>query len=132
MTDAETKAQKDLETENASLKERLAKVEESQNHVLAIATVAAVLKEAGVPFRQSLLERSCQHPIMKEGKPDATWVKSVAADFSEGHEGRVEGFGEAQESERGEKPTTDKRMREALKSLGVPEKGLDYAVAGRV
>lgn len=133
MTEEETKRQKDLETENLNLKERLAKVEESQNQILAIATVAAVLKEAGVPFKQSLLERSCQSVIMKEGKPDAAWVKSIVADFSEGQEAHVKGFGdgEVKESE-SDKAPTEKRLKEALKGLGVPEQGLDYAVAGRV
>lgn len=137
MTDEERTQLDNATKENATLKARLAQVEESQNRVLATNTVAAVLKEAGVPFSRKLLERACAAPTFKEGQPDADWVKSVVMDFSEGQEGRIQGFGgdgsevPAREAEQVAK-NTDARLREAFKSLGMADKGLDFAVAGRV
>lgn len=133
MTPEEQKERDDLKKENDSLKARLATVEESQNQVLAIATVSAVLREAKIPFSQPLLERACLRPTMKEGKIDEDWLKSVVKDFTHGHSGQVRHFGEQQTTHEGEvdPKITDARLKEALKSLGVPEKGLDYAVAGR-
>lgn len=132
MTEAEVKAQDVLTKENSDLKARIAVIEESQNQVLAIASVAAVLKEADIPFRQSLLERACANPVMKEGKVDPEWVKSVAKDFAD--DGEVRNLGESQTRESEQQPDTkktDARLKEALKGLGVPEKGLEFAVAGR-
>lgn len=135
MTEAETKAQADLVKENADLKARLGEIEKSQNQVLAIASVAAVLKEADIPFRQSLLERACVNPVMKEHKVDPDWVKAVVKDFSDGEQGSIRDFGEGHLHRESSKETTDeqqtKRMKEALKDLGVPAAGLDFAVAGR-
>lgn len=130
MTPEEVKEREDLKKENDLLKARLATVEESQNQVLAIATVSAILREAKVPFSQPLLERVCLKPTMKEGKIDPEWVKAAVKDLSHGHEGHIEHFGEGETRESIPEPT-EKRLKEALKSLGVPEKGLDYAVAGR-
>lgn len=132
MTPEEITKQAAIEAENVTLKAKMAKIEESQNQLLALATVAATLKEAEITFSQKLLERACATPVMKEGRPDPDWIKSVVADFSEGHGGKVTGFGEetTRESASSQKDT-DKRLREALIGLGVPEKGLDFAVAGR-
>lgn len=133
MTEQEVKEKADLVAERDSLKTRLAAVETSQNHVLAIATVAATLREAGIPFRQRVLERACVNPVMKEGKPDPEWVKGICKDFAEGVEASVEGFGDHTRElpEGDDAKKTHTRLKEALKSLGVPEKGLDFAVAGR-
>lgn len=132
MTEQEVKERDDLKKENDSLKTRLATVEESQNHVLAIATVGAVLKEAKIPFSQPLLDRACLHPTMKEGKLDEEWVKSVVKDFTHGTSGTIQHFGDGGQTREAEKvKPTNERLKEALKDLGVPEKGLDFAVAGR-
>lgn len=135
MTEQETQERAALKTENDSLKARLAVVEESQNQILAIATVSAVLKEAKIPFQQPLVERLCLKPTMtKEGKVDEDWVKAIVKDLSHGHNtGQIQHFGEEDNHEAAALNTqpTEKRLKEALKSLGVPEKGLDYAVAGR-
>lgn len=131
MTPEEQTAQDAIVRENASLKARLALVEESQNQILAIATVAATLKEANIPFNQALLERACQRPTMKEGKLDPEWVKACVKDFSHGHEGAIQHFGEVRESSPETTKATEARLKDALKDLGVPEKGLDFAVAGR-
>lgn len=130
MTPEEVKEREDLKKENDLLKARLATVEESQNQILAIATVSAILKEAKVPFSQPLLERVCLKPTMKEGKIDPDWVKAAVKDLAHGHEGQIQHFGEETRESVTPDPT-EKRLKEALKSLGVPEKGLDYAVAGR-
>jgi hypothetical protein len=130
MTEQEVTA---LQNENKTLKERLDKIAESQNHVLAIATVSAVLREAKIPFSQPLLELACTTPVMKEGKVDEEWVKKVVKGFSEGHEGRVVGFGEHTTRESEATPEDiKKRLEKSLESLGVPKAGLEYAVAGRV
>lgn len=121
-----------LKKETGDLKTRLLALESSQNEVVAYATVASILREAEVPFRESLLKRACANPVMKEGKPDAEWVKAIVADFGEG-QGRVSGVGTegAKESRTRTTEETDKRFKEVLGDLGVPTAGLDYAVAGR-
>lgn len=136
MTDEERKQLDDITKENATLRARLATVEESQNQLLAVATVAAVLKEASVPFSQKLLERACSTPTFKEGKPDTDWVKGIVADFSEGVEGHIRDMGDddkapTREAQKDQK-ATDAKLRMAFKDLGLPEKSLDFAVAGRV
>lgn len=128
------KANESLTKTNGDLTGRLAVVEKSQDRVLALATVAAVLREAGISYRQPLLERACENPVMKEGKLDPEWVKAVAADFSEGAE--IRGFGESQtrESTGDDQKALDvanKRLKESLVELGIPATGLDYAIAGR-
>jgi hypothetical protein len=125
----EDKVAEALRTENEGLKARILEFEASQNHVVAVATVGAVLREAGIPFRQGLLERACASPVMKDSKPDADWVKAVVKDFT-GQEsvGRVTGMGPAAV------PDADKAVSESLKAslkeLGVPEAGLAYASGG--
>lgn len=128
------KAQEALTKENVDLKERVRVLESSQHEVVAFSTVAAVLREAEIPFRDTLLKRACANPIIKEGKIDADWVKSVVADFTDGHDGKVTGMGDGQgRSKEADKTTeaVEKRLKEALGDLGVPKAGLDYAVAGR-
>lgn len=135
MTEAETKAQADLVKENADLKTRLSSIEKSQNQVLAIASVAAVLREAEIPINEALLTRACVDPVMKEGKVDSDWVKSVAKDFAGTEKGSISGFGEGhlhRESDREpDAKQTETRLKEALAALGVPKAGIDFAVAGR-
>lgn len=124
MTDQERTEMESLRAENARLKE-------SDNRVVAVATVGSILREAGIQYTSKVLERACQNPTIKDGMVDADWVKSVVEDFSDGQTGRVVGMG--RESYRQEVPVKkqeeqDKRMKEAFKVLGVPEAGLDYAV----
>lgn len=135
MTEAETKAQAELVRENADLKTRLSTIEKSQNQVLAIASVAAVLREAEIPINEALLTRACANPVMKEGKVDPDWVKAVAKDFSSTESGGIHDFGEGhlhrESAKEPDAKQTETRLREALASLGVPKAGLDFAVAGR-
>lgn len=131
-TSMDEKAQEALQKENTDLKARVASLEASQHEVVAYATVASVLREAEVPFKESLLRRACTNPAMKDGKVDEAWIKSIVADFSDGATGRVEGHGEVKEAAAATTDEArDKRLRKALEGLGVHKAGLDYAVAGR-
>jgi hypothetical protein len=126
MTEQEAAA---LQTENAGLQARIKLLEAGQNHTLAIAAVGAVLTEAGIDFKPSLLARACKDPAVKEGAVDPEWVKAIVADFTAGEAaGKVTGMGGSSAAE-----VTDstKSLRESLKALGVPEAGLDAAVEGR-
>lgn len=120
-----------LEADKAKLTADNSALVSQNNVVLAVATVGSVLKEAGVPFNQKALELACQNPTMKDGKLDDTWIKMVAEAFSEGVSGRVTGMGGGD----GTRPATDETVKKSLessmKSFGVPEAGLAYAVEGR-
>lgn len=140
MTTEETAAHNALVTENAALKGKqttleadLASLRRSQDVVVAVATVGAVLREAEIPFKQSMLERVCANPTMKEGKADPDWVKAIVADFTDEQEGgRVRGFGETTREADSDKPAaSETRLRKALENLGVNKAGLDFAVKGR-
>lgn len=119
-----------LKTENDALKASNTSMQTSQNHVLAVATVGAVLHESGIRVGQRVLERACKDPVMKEGKVDADWVKSVVMDFSEGYTGKVTGLGTTVVTEADAKKSEDKQ-KEIMRSLGVPEAGLAIAIQGR-
>ena len=124
------KAIEAVRTENAELKAKIAKMYKANNHVVAVASVGAVLKEAGIPFNQSLLERACLKPdLTKEGAIDPEWVKAVVADFSSDQHGKIIGVGEAA---RGTDAAAAKKFEDNLRFLGVPEAGLAFAVKGRV
>jgi len=124
------KAAEALRVENDALKAKVSIMEKANNHVVAVATVGAVLKEAGISFSQSLLERACQNPeLTKEGAVTPEWVKAIVADFSQGYEGKVIGVGEAA---RGTDAAAAKKFEDNLRFLGVPEAGLAFAVKGRV
>ncbi len=129
MTPEETKAHQDTVKENDDLKKRVKEMEEGQNHILAVATVGAVLKEAEVPFSQRLLETACKNPVMKDGKVDPAWVKETVALFTEDVAGKVTGLGT--EARAKESESTKKSLEASLKELGVPEAGLKFAVEGR-
>lgn len=133
MTAEELAAQTTLTNENAVLKGRLAVMESNQNQAVAAATVAAVLKESGVGFKQSLLLRACANPVLKEGKIDPKWIEEVTADFMESTGGtRVTGLGLSQTKEAAtEQKTSDDQFKESLLILGVPEKGIGIAMGGK-
>lgn len=137
MTPEEKAAHDALVSENAGLKTKysalesdIATLRRSQDVVVAVATVGAILREADVPFKQSMLERVCANPVMKEGKVDVDWVKSIVSDFAGDEGGRVRGHGDAHESEE-RQPAGADRLKKALEALGVSKAGLDYAVQGR-
>lgn len=122
-----------LTTENSSLKERLAKVEQDGFVTAAIAHVTAKLTEADIPFRSKVVDRACQHPEVKEGKLDPEWLKTIVADFTEGHTAKVTGMGskESDKSDQTSIQEAEKRLGAALGNLGLPEQGVKVAVAGR-
>jgi len=134
MDDKDVKALQDqnaeLTTKNKALETRIAALESGQNRVVAVATVATVLREAGVEFNQRLLERACAEPVMKDGKPDQKWVEEIASDFISESGGRVHGMGRERTAS---KPTEDEAALASLReSLGGPnglsEAALAYAV----
>lgn len=111
------------------------RLKESQNVVLATATVATVLTDAGVQYSQKVLERACAIPVMKEGKVDADWVKAIVADFSEGQTPGVKGMGHTREGARRQADQiTEAEMKDFgadLVELGISEAGIKFAIAGR-
>ena len=115
--------------ENAALKARLATLEAKDNRNLAAVTVSTVLREAGISYSQALLTRACENPVVKEGKLDEQWTKDTVALFTEGAGGEVTGLGDLHVIPAATAEAVTKRFRESLKSLGVPEAGLDAAVA---
>ena len=121
-----------MQAELAAAKTKITMMEAAQNYILAVGTVAAILREAAVPFKQSLLERVCKDPVMKEGKPDPTWVEGIVADLTVEAAGKVTGLGTTPAKESDKAADETKILRESLKALGVPEAGLDAAVAGRL
>ncbi len=129
MTPEETQAQVTLTKERDDLKKKVTEMEEGQNHILAVATVGSVLKEAEVPFSQALLELACKNPTIKEGKVDPEWVKTTVALFVGESAGKVTDLGPAAVKESAD---SKKYLEASLKALGVPEAGLKYAVEGRV
>ncbi len=129
MTPEETQAQVTLTKERDDLKKKVTEMEEGQNHILAVATVGSVLKEAEVPFSQALLELACKNPTIKEGKVDSEWVKTTVALFVGESAGKVTDLGPAAVKESAD---SKKYLEASLKALGVPEAGLKYAVEGRV
>ena len=67
--------------------------------------------------------------MVKEGKLDEQWTKDTVALFTEGAGGEVTGLGDLHVIPAATAEAVTKRFRESLKSLGVPEAGLDAAVA---
>lgn len=136
MTEVEIKA---LQDENTSLKDKakesqtkLAEMEQSQNQVLAAATVGATLREAGIQFSQKALELACQNPKVKEGKLDEDWLKSIASAFSDGQTGKVTGHGRSKEgADDKDEAVVTKEAEEVWKALGVPEAGMKTAMGVR-
>jgi hypothetical protein len=133
LTDAEVQALRDQLAQS----EARNRVFESQtNRILGMAAVGLIIKEAGFTVKASLLERVCESPKLVEGKVDLTWAKAVAEDLVGVSEsaGRVEGLGETHLGvhEGGRNKVTeaeeDKRFSESLKTLGVSEAGLKYAL----
>lgn len=126
----------DLRKQLADSQAQIRTMEAQNNRILATATVALVLKEAGVTVRPSLLDRVCAFPTMKEGKVDLDWAKAVAEDLMDGAEagGRVSGMGEGgsrtREADARRGADEDKAFKESLAELGVPQAGLDYAMKG--
>lgn len=114
-----------------ALEAKLAELQQDQDRAVATATVAQVLTEAEIPFRQKLLTRACSNPKMKEGKVDADWIKAVVADFSEGHNGRVAGMGggTGRTTESDAKKSND-RLKESFKELGLSDAAVEIAVGG--
>lgn len=98
MTDEQIKAleekNKDLEKQLKESRDRDAASETQRNQMAAFEAISKTLKEADIPFNEKLLKRSCANPTMKEGKIDDKWLEAIVTDFSEGHEGAVEGLGE--------------------------------------
>jgi hypothetical protein len=119
MTAEEIKAQETLTAENTSLKQRVLVMEAAHNRRLAIATVSAVLQEAGITFNEKLVERACVAPTMKDGVPCPEWIKGVVADFSAGETGKVKDLGESKA------PVVDKeankRLRESMMRMGMSQ-----------
>lgn len=133
LTEAEITA---LQTENTALKEslktvtaRVTAMETQQNQLVAIATVGAVLREAEIEFNPKLLKRACSAPVMKEGKLDDDWVKTIVSDFSDGYEGRVSGMGHAKEARTEKEITASKEAEKAVwTGLGLSDKAAEVAM----
>lgn len=117
------KAAEALRTENERLKAENAKMQEQQNVIMAVAAVGAILREAEIPFKASLLERACSSPVMKDGKPDPKWVESIVEDFTPEGGGKVIGMGRSKESADDEKAAQE-RLDRALKNLTPAQAGL--------
>lgn len=126
MTDEQVKALEDRNKElDRQLKEsnqRLAALESEKHVAAAVAAVVKELKEADIPFNEKLLARACATPVMKEGKVDPDFIKGIVADFSDGHEGRVEGMGERKPAKESVTVTQAKEaetsLQDSLKRLG--------------
>jgi hypothetical protein len=140
MTPEEIKAlearAKASDEENLRLKQQAATREAQDHRQSAYDSVSAILTEADIPFNKSILTRSVATPVIKDGKVDEAWIKSVAADFSDGITGKVTGNGtkvtkENETEEAQTKKNLDARMKESLKKMGVPEAGMEVAVKGR-
>jgi len=109
--------------------------ESTQNRILGMAAVGAIVREAGFTIKPSLLERVCESPKMVDGKVDLVWAKAVADDLVDVGEsaGAVTGMGEGHlgvhEGGRNKvkEAEEDKRFEDDLKALGVSEAGLKYA-----
>jgi len=131
----ETKKERDsLRMENSIFKEQLANRATADFRSFAIHEVCKVLEEGEIPFRANLVARACASPVIKEGKVDPEWIKGIVEDFSPEAPGKVEGMGAEHVMESGGEPKmdeVDKRLRGSLAELGIPEAGLDAAVAGR-
>lgn len=122
-----------LEAEQAKTKlltEQIARLQESQNHTLAVTTVGSVLREAEIDYDPDILNRICINPTMKEGSVDAEWVKGTVKIMSKGQQGRITGTGRESVKDTPSEDQLDKDMRSVFESLGVPKEGLDIAVRG--
>ncbi len=124
-----------LKSESAGLKKQLADIATSGFVTQAITEVSETLRKAEIAYSPKLIARACAHPVIKEGKLDADWVKGIVEDFSSETSGHIEGMGpdpvlESGAGEPGEK-AVDERLRKSLAALGTPEPGLNAAVAGR-
>jgi hypothetical protein len=135
MTEQEIKDMNDLkekirilEASNVKLMNDNAALIQGQNVVLAVTTVGSVLKESGISFNRKILERACQNPVIKDGKLDQDWLKSVVSDFSEGVTGRVTGMGQGKATS--SKEDGAKALESAFRNLGLSDAGLKYAVDG--
>lgn len=98
MTPEETREMEVLRESNKTLTAQVSQFIEGQNVTLAVATVGAVLKEAGIDYNEKVLRRACASPVMKEGKIDTDWAKGIINDFSDGEVGSVRGLGATRES----------------------------------
>jgi hypothetical protein len=119
-----------LKTENGTLSARVAVMEAQQNRILAMATVGMLLKEAGVEVKPSLIQRVCESPKMdSDGTVNKAWAKETADDLSEVGEagGRVHGMGDGARTKEADAKENES-FKESMKSLGVPEAGLQYAM----
>lgn len=141
MTEAEIKA---LQDENKRLRD-LADAREAQDRTsrirtLAVAAVTEALKGADVTLSTKAVERLCESPktlTMSDSTQaiDPKWVEAVVKDMTEGMEpGKVTGMGGPTRKAGKESETLtaeeEKAFRETMKSLGVPDAGLDSAVKG--
>jgi len=122
-----------LKTENSALSAKVAVMEAQQNRILAMATVGMLLKEAGVEVKSSLIQRVCESPKMEaDGTVNKDWAKATFEDLSSVGEagGRVHGLGERTKEGRDKASEKDAEdFKESMKSLGVPEAGLKYALS---
>jgi len=128
MTDQEAAV---LKGENDTLKAKVKAMEDQQNVIVAVATVASVLREADIPFKQSLLEMACANPVMKDGKPDSDWLKKTVemlSDVRPTEAGKVKGLGRTTEAETGDLEKAQKRIEAAMGRMGMNEKGIKYAL----
>jgi len=129
--DMEKEALEALQNERDALKAQVTALKASADKGIAKEAVREALGKSNVKVSESLLDRLCENPIVTEGKADTKWVDGVVALFpvSDG-QGRVDGMGAPVAKTTGT-DEFNKRMREALKTLGIPEGGLDIAVRGR-
>lgn len=123
---------KESEDKRKALEAESTKNKEAELVTSAITEVTGILKEAGIEVSAKLIQRSCSHPTIKEGKLDPEFVKGVVADLSEGQTGKVKGLGTgtAKATETVTEAET-KAFSGYLQELGVPEAGLTVAVKGR-
>lgn len=122
-----------LTTELSTLKSENASLKEAQNQVLAVAAVGTVLREAGISVGHKVIERMCASPVMKDGKPDASWIESVVKDLAESFGGgSITDMGEGHNRQPNGSASTKiaESIKATLESLGVPKAGLEVAARG--
>lgn len=134
MTDQDAAA---LQTENATLKQRITALESANYQVIAAAGVQMCLREAGLEISPAILNRLCVAPTIKEGKVDPEWIKATAKDVTEtfGEAASIRGMGPGRSRtiNTGDdllNKEADTKLTEALGNLGFKDAALAMAVKG--
>jgi hypothetical protein len=123
----------EAEAKKIAAEGRVVTLEANNNKILAIGLVSKVLREAEIKFSPTLVELACSSPVMKDGKLDEAWVGGVVEAFLGDSKGRIKeaGHGKGAADEPDDKDTKES-IKNAMKSFGVPEAGLEIALRGGV